>query len=413
MPYKVIQDQGKWYVENEDTGEREPQDGYDTEEEAMKLMRAKYAHMPEGDMPSKHAARDSEYKTGPAFTLSINDRLVTGLAAVTGNLDDGNDRIWPGAFAKTVNENRGRIRHLWNHDDTQPPTAVIRDLREIGRDQLPPDVLTAYPDAKGGLLVSREYLDTPRASEILAGIRASAIKEMSIRYLPIVKDYDRGAKSARNLREVRLLETSDVLWGMNPATRAIKGAIPFKESPLASKEAAWDGEAETKRATADDLKLMCAWNDPDATTPYLLPHHRADDGHTVVFRGVAQAMKALIGAPIPPDDRRACYDHLARHFAQFDEMPPDYKLLELGWTITDVQTFFTGSEAKVGKMISSANMTKLKAALDVLQQIISAAEPPDPEQLMEKAFTVKSLMLELEQAELDFLRQGGHHAANV
>ncbi len=419
MPYHVVHDKelDKWFVETDETGERRPKDGYPTEAEAVEYLQALEANVPDAHS-GKHAARDDEYKVGPGITLNINDRTVTGLAAVTGNLDDGNDRIWPGAFTQTVNENRGRIRHLWNHDDSQPPTAVIRDLHEIGREHLPPDLLTQYPEAKGGLLVAREYLNTPRADEILAGIRASAIKEMSIRYLPIRKDYEHHeGKSARNLREVRLLETSDVLWGMNPATRAVKGAIPFKESPLAAKDSAWDGASELDRATVAELKLMCAWGDPDggdSKADYQLPHHRADDGHTVVWRGVARAMTALLKADIPADARRAVYDHLSQHFAQFNEVPPDYKFYELGWTVQAVQQAFTGSEAKAGRMISAANMGKLKAALEALQEIMAAAEPPSPEAMMEKAFTVKSLMLQLEQAELDFMRQGGKdHAKDL
>lgn len=166
-----------------------------------------------------------EYKTLSMPVVSIEDRIVTGFASVLGNVDDGNDITHPGAFTKTIRESGHRVRHLWQHDTTLPPTAKILDLREVGREELPADLREQFPDAKGALLVRREYLQTPRADEILHGIKAGAIGEMSFGYEPIKKDYARaGEKSIRHLREVKLFETSDVQWGMNPATRAAKSA---------------------------------------------------------------------------------------------------------------------------------------------------------------------------------------------
>lgn len=165
-----------------------------------------------------------EYKTVPLSGVDVTDRTVTGIAAVFGNVDEGGDITHPGAFKKTIAEQQGRVKHLWNHDFNQPPTAVVKDLREVGRDDLPADVRTRYPEAKGGLLVVREYLDTPRGNEILAGVKAGAITEMSYGYNVTQRDFTKGAdgKIVRNLRQVRLLDTSDVPWGMNPATVAAK-----------------------------------------------------------------------------------------------------------------------------------------------------------------------------------------------
>lgn len=166
-----------------------------------------------------------EYKTLAAPTVSIEDRVVTGFAAILGNIDDGNDITHPGAFTKTLKESAHRVRHLWQHDTSMPPTAVIRDIKEIARADLPHDLVLKYPDAKGALLNTREYLDTPRGNEVLYGIKATAIAEQSFGYEIVKKDISRmGEKSIRNLREVKLFETSDVQWGMNPATRAAKSA---------------------------------------------------------------------------------------------------------------------------------------------------------------------------------------------
>jgi HK97 family phage prohead protease len=164
-----------------------------------------------------------EIKTTVHQIKEISGRTVTGIFAVHGNIDGGGDRSFPGAFAKTFAERSGKIRFLWGHDFFSPPTAKITNLREVGRDELPEGVLAAAPDAMGGAEVTREYLSTPRGDEILEGIKTGAIGEMSYAYDAVKFDFEElGDKRVRNLREVRLYEASDVLWGMNPATQGSK-----------------------------------------------------------------------------------------------------------------------------------------------------------------------------------------------
>lgn len=170
-----------------------------------------------------------EYKSGPLYpqTVDENERTVTGYAAMIGNVDDGDDRLHHGAFAKTLRESGKRVRHLWQHSLNEPPTAVITALREVSTKELPGDLLREHPNVTGALEVTRKYLNTPRADEILQGITAGAITEMSFGYqIPKGRsDVERtkDGRQIRNLREVRLMETSDVLFGMNPATRTMKG----------------------------------------------------------------------------------------------------------------------------------------------------------------------------------------------
>src|SRR5262245_41072017 len=108
--------------------------------------------------------RDRECKTMPAWTKGIEGRRVTGITAVSGNVDDGGDRIIRGAFTKTIAENSRRIRHLWQHGtdgwDTgvTPPIAAITRIQEVGRDALPRAVIDYAPTATSGLEVEREYL---------------------------------------------------------------------------------------------------------------------------------------------------------------------------------------------------------------------------------------------------------------
>jgi hypothetical protein len=77
-----------------------------------------------------------------------------------------------------------------------------------------------------------------------------------------------------------------------------------------------------------------AWYDdadgdpPEKKTAYKLPHHELIDGKLqVVWRGVTRAMNVLAGGrggvDIPQKERRDVWRHLARHYEQFGEDPPD------------------------------------------------------------------------------------------
>jgi HK97 family phage prohead protease len=170
-----------------------------------------------------------EYKSLPMFTKSIEDRTVAGIFAVHGVMDSYQDISYPGSFTKTIAERGSKVKHLWNHDYWGGvPTAAVKSLREVTRDELPADLLAQYPEATGGAEVVREYLDTPKGNELLIAIKASAVDEMSYGYDPMKFDFaDVNGVRVRNLRENKLWETSDVLWGANPATAASKLFLPL------------------------------------------------------------------------------------------------------------------------------------------------------------------------------------------
>jgi HK97 family phage prohead protease len=165
-----------------------------------------------------------EYKDTVQFTKEISDRTVVGIYAVHGVVDDGMDRSHPGAFADTKVNGRDRAVFLWQHDASAPPVASILSLRELTRDELPPAVLAYAPDATGAAEVTREYLDTPRGNEILAGLKAGAIREMSYAY--DVAEYKfteaEDGKTIRELYKLKLFDVSDVCWGLNSSTSAVK-----------------------------------------------------------------------------------------------------------------------------------------------------------------------------------------------
>lgn len=316
-----------------------------------------------------------EFKAFPAKIETVEDdeRTVTGISAVIGVVDAGLDLIHKGAFKKTIAERTNRVRHLWQHDMSLPPTAAITELREVGKGDLPKELKAEFPEASGGLLVTRRYLDTLRADEILAGLKSGAINEMSFGYDAVKFDYeeDDDGLLIRNLKELRLWDTSDVNWGMNEATvAAIKSVIAFQDTDIFEGE--WsvptledftDGEwdeldvAEQKRIAAHYLYAKGL----DSFEDLLLPHHKpAKKGIGPV---VLEALQYDLGA-VPEKDRKLVYEHLAKHSQQFNQEPPTFKELNLGLVVEELLAE------------DYSDMPEVFAKLQEINELLRA-EPPD------------------------------------
>jgi hypothetical protein len=115
------------------------------------------------------------------------------------------------------------------------------------------------------------------------------------------------------------------------AATSARGAIPYHDYGLAAESVPWDGPREMAAASVETLRDICAWYDgenPDLKGSYKLPHHRGSD-KKAVWRGVAAAMGALLGArggvDIPAGDKRGVYRHLARHYTAFGKEVPEFQ----------------------------------------------------------------------------------------
>lgn len=142
-----------------------------------------------------------------ATTVEIKanqDGTFEGYAAVFGNVDSYGDIIQPGAFTKTIQERRGKIRVLWNHDSFAPPVGKLLDISEDGY----------------GLKIKAQLSSTPRGQEIAQLMRDGVIDSMSIGYTTIRHDYEQRddlGREVRNLRELKLYEFSPVNFPANEA----------------------------------------------------------------------------------------------------------------------------------------------------------------------------------------------------
>jgi hypothetical protein len=150
------------------------------------------------------------------------------------------------------------------------------------------------------------------------------------------------------LTDMRLIHIAVVNEPADPNARLISelSAVAPHETPKADEGRAWDADAAVARlrrwasrdgsgdrGTIDWARYRrgFAWYDaenPEAFGAYKLPHHDVVDGRlVVVWRGVAAAMAALLGARggvgIPERDREAVYAHLRRHYRQFEREAPE------------------------------------------------------------------------------------------
>jgi len=209
-----------------------------------------------------------EFKNLPAFTKGINGRTVTGICSVFGNVDEGFDRVWPGAFKKTLAERLSKVRFLWQHGadgwdyGVTPPIAKIDSARELSRDELPGSVLAYAPDATGGLEVTRTYLNTPRGDEVLAAYKADIHLEMSFAYDAVKYDFSTtGDRKIRELRELRAFDFSDVNWGMNSATvgsKAFARRLQLLVERLKSLDFHEMMAAELDDSLLEEFRALCA-----------------------------------------------------------------------------------------------------------------------------------------------------------
>lgn len=126
---------------------------------------------------------------------AIGENVIEGYSAYFNNIDSYGDIIESGAFNKTIQENRNRIKVLWQHDTNMP----------IGK---PIDM---YEDSRG-LYVKAQISMTDIGKNAMILMRDGVVDEMSIGY-DVIKDEYKGRN--RVLKELRLWEFSPVTFAAN------------------------------------------------------------------------------------------------------------------------------------------------------------------------------------------------------
>lgn len=129
-------------------------------------------------------------------TVNDNEFVFEGYASVFRNVDSYRDVIEPGAFTKTIQENK-RVKVLWQHDAWQPigkPIEMVEDNH--------------------GLYVKAKLAQTERGKEAYQLIKEGVIDELSIGFNTIKDEWD-NEKNVRLIKEVKLWEFSPVTFAAN------------------------------------------------------------------------------------------------------------------------------------------------------------------------------------------------------
>jgi len=269
--------------------------------------------------------------------------IFDGYASTFGIVDDGNDIVEPGAFAKTIKEHLPRIKVGFNHQYDQPIGRPL-ELSEHTRDQLPASLKARFPQMTGGLYTKSQISLTTLGRDVLTLLRDGVLTEMSFAYDAIpdkVRLETVDGKTIRHLHELKLWEYGPVTWGMNVATPilGVKAIVPYQDLPLADEGRAWDGPAAQQRVKAwaggdevdyDKYRRAFIWydsDDPEKLGSYKLGIADIIDGRlTAVPRGVFAVAGVLMGArggvDIPEADVARCKAHVARYYRKMDRTPP-------------------------------------------------------------------------------------------
>lgn len=147
-----------------------------------------------------------------------NKGLVTFYFAAFGNRDSDGDVIEAGAYKKTIEENRARIKHFKNHNPLEVP-GVIGRIEE---------------DTKGAFATS-QLAKTTLGRDTLIEYEAGIITEHSQGFNTIQEEFDT-MDGVNRIKEVRLWEVSSLThWGANENTptvdvKSLKDPIKLFES---------------------------------------------------------------------------------------------------------------------------------------------------------------------------------------
>jgi uncharacterized protein len=151
---------------------------------------------------------DMQYKSSKFEIKAISENMFEGYASYFNNIDSYGDVIQKGAFTKTLQDNRNRIKILWQHDTSEPIGLPVKMMED-----------------DNGLYVEGKISMTETGKKAMTLMRDGVITEMSIGYDVIKDDFK---DNRRILKELRLWEFSPVTFGANDKAK-ITGAKSFDE----------------------------------------------------------------------------------------------------------------------------------------------------------------------------------------
>lgn len=234
----------------------------------------------------------TEYKAVPLAGYSEVDPstgVVETIVSVTGVVDNVNDIIEPGAYAKSLEQRLPK--GIWSHDWNQPLSRTL-DIKELlpGDSELPetlPDG-SPWPSEAGALKVKTEFnLKTARGRDAYEDVKFfGRDQEWSIGYNVPVGGANIDTKTGiRHIHSLDLYEYSPVLFGAMPLART---------TSVKSAQLAYKSLMETEH-TKDDGRGDTRWGEGNSEIPGDDAEVNLTDEQLKALKDALPVLQALVG----------------------------------------------------------------------------------------------------------------------
>ncbi len=155
---------------------------------------------------------------GLAFSHRCEGDEIEGLFVIF-NVVNGNAMRFHAGMFKHVGELR-HVHFYQNHNNgNYGNLARIKAIWEIDRMDLPSSIQRIYPEAEGGAVVVRQYLDHENGQAARAWLKAQRVKGMSFCHSNVKSStsIDPDGRTVRDVYEAVLHEVSDITDESEPA----------------------------------------------------------------------------------------------------------------------------------------------------------------------------------------------------
>ena len=350
-----------------------------------------------------------ESKQARVEAKALNDAegTVEAVVSVTNIVDNVNDVIEPGAYSDTLTK---RIpKGVWSHDTTIPVARTLAAIElEPGDERLPRHLQEV--DA-GGVLVKMQFnLNTTRGREAYEDIKFfGGEQEWSIGYsVPEGGSEMKGETGVRHIKRLEWYEYSPVLFGAAPGTATVSvketpiGEPEEEKGPIASHAVGFADDRPWKPAMYKNVRspadkayyskifaYLEKGEDPTFKTNYTFIHHYvSSDGSpgAAALGGLREGITVLNGGrrgtKLQGSDRKGVYNHLARHYREGGETPPELKSDEYLAEVMELKTSLSGFNCdEIDVLIEKgADITEIKSTLeDIMANDAESTETTEAE----------------------------------
>lgn len=343
-------------------------------------------------------------------SIDLEKRTFRASATGIGNVDYGLDKFMPGAFARTIASKvkAGKVKFVDAH---------FYKYAEIGRGSVPSQKfilgkLLSAEETPTALLVEIFVSDTVDGNDLLTKIKDGVVDALSVGYIPIKVRYEKeeggDERIIRLLEEVKLMEVSAVIWGMNDRATidatSVKNNSDVQNWPLADESTSWDSEEAIDRlkanATGDNgginfkdyrrFFLQFDGDNAEDAASYKLPYCDVINGKIAAIPEAILAIAANV-----TDEDTEIKQQLERWYAKMEKETP--------WSVKAL-TF----QGTLSEEVSQDALWKLFHTFNETLRDIFDSEDKDADEkqlLIEKAFTdyknaIAELLLDVETAKL-------------